>query len=192
MRFKRLSTRASDSVTRLRELAHGSLHVHQRRSTARPLMGKHHFLPPGREIEIPTGIDHESCEIKLCEGDRFRTMEYQRAGGVLRMKAIRLQEGWVRVDFLPEIHHGEKLMRPTPTEEGQWSYRGGQNIDARHAQRFSLTMNVGELALITSASDLDGTLGDRFFCYEDRGTRKQRVLIVRIVDSGQASKISLP
>ena len=75
-------------------------------------------------------------------------------------------------------------MRRTPTEE-EWSLRMGQNVDVRHAQRFSLTMNVGELALITSTAGDEGTLGDRFFCYDDRGMKKQRVLVVRIVDSGQ-------
>ena len=100
------------------------------------------------------------------------------------MKANRLQEGWVRIDFQPEIHYGDQQIRRTAAAE-DWELRMSQKIDVRFAQKFSLKMNVGELAIITATPDNDGTLGDGFFCHEDRGLKKQRVLIVRIVDSGQ-------
>lgn len=156
---------------------------------ARPIMGRHQFLAPGVETEIPTGIQHEKCEFQVRDGSRSKKLEFEQVSCVLRMKAQRLQDGWVRVDFQPEIHHGDKQMRPTPSNDG-WTFRGGQNIDVRHAQRFSVSMNVGELVLITSTSDDEGTLGDRFFCHEERGLKKQRVLIVRIVDSGQQAQPS--
>lgn len=151
---------------------------------AKPLMGRHQFLSPGVETEIPTGIEHEYCEFLVRDKDRTKTLKYERVCCVLRMKAHRLQDGWVRVDFQPEIHHGDKLMRTTPTDDG-FALRGGQNIDVRQGQRFSVTMNVGELALITSTSEDEGSLGDRFFCRLDQGLKKQRVLIVRIMGAGK-------
>lgn len=152
---------------------------------SRPLMGRHQYQPPGGDAEISTGIEYDHCDFLLRDKDRDKTLEYDRVSCVLRMKAHRLEDGWVRVDFQPEIHHGAKQMRPIPTDEG-WGLRGGQNVDVLHAQRFSVSMNVGEMALITSTSDDDGTLGDRFFCHEDRGMKRQRVLIVRIIDSGKS------
>ncbi len=151
---------------------------------SKPLLGRHQFLSPGLDTEIPTGIEQDQCDFLIRDGNRSRKLEYEQVSCVLRMKAHRLQEGWVRVDFQPEIHHGDKRLRHTPLEEG-WTTRAGQNIDVRHSQKFSVTMNLGELALITATSNDEGTLGDRFFCHEDRGYKKQRVLIVRIVDSGQ-------
>lgn len=152
---------------------------------ARPLMGRRQYLSPGVDTEIPINDEQDHCEFVVRDGERVKPLEYDRVSCVLRMKANRLQDGWVRVDFQPEIHHGDKLLRRTSTEDG-WSLRGGQNIDVRHSQRFSLTMNVGELALITAIPDDEPTLGDRFFCREDRGLKKQRVLIVRVIDSGRA------
>ena len=151
----------------------------------KPLMGRHQYLSPGVETEIATGIGHEECQFDVRDGDRTKTLEFERASGVLRMKAHRLQDGWIRVDFQPEIHHGDTMMRPTPTER-EWSFRGGQNIDVRHAQRFSVTMNVGDMALVTCTANDDPTMGDRFFRYTDRNLKKQRVLVVRIVDAGQS------
>lgn len=150
---------------------------------ARPIMGRHQYLAPGVETEIPTGIQHEKCEFVIRDNSRSKKLEFEQVSCVLRMKANRLQDGWVRVDFQPEIHHGAPLMRPTPSNDG-WTFRGGQNIDIRHSQRFSVSMNVGESLLISSTSDEDGSLGDRFFCHDDRGSKKQRVLVVRIIDSG--------
>ncbi len=152
---------------------------------AKPFMGHHHFFPPGVETQIATGVEHQQCEVLIRDGERTKTLEFERASCVLRMKAQRLQEGWVRVDFQPEIHHGESIMRPTATETG-WAYRGGQDIDVRHAQHFHVMMNVGEWVLITATPDDDDTLGDRFFCHTDQGLKRQRVLIVRIAGSGQS------
>ena len=60
-------------------------------------------------------------------------------------------------------------------------------MDIRFAQRFSLKMNVGEMVMITATTDDEGSLGDRFFCHQDRGLKKQRILIIRVVDSGQSA-----
>ena len=69
--------------------------------------------------------------------------------------------------------------------DDDWSLRMGQQVDVRVAQRFSLTMNVGERALITCTPDSEESLGNKFFCHDDDGMKKQRVLIVRVVDAGQ-------
>ena len=152
-------------------------------ANAKPLVGNRKILPPGVDTEVQTGEERESCQLKIVHDDRVKLHEYQHARSLLRMKSVRLQDGWVRIDFQPEIHHGENRVRHTPTDEG-WAYRSRQNIDARHAHQFNLTMNVGELAIITAAPDQPGTMGDLFFCRDDNGLKKQRVLIVRVADAG--------
>jgi hypothetical protein len=152
--------------------------------TAKPIMGRRQFLAPGVETEIPTGILHEQCEFQIHDGNQTKTVAYENVRCVLRMKASKLQEGWIRIDFQPEIHHGEQKMRHTANAD-EWGLRMCQKIDVRQAQRFSLKMNVGELAILTATPHQEGTLGDRFFCHDDQGLKKQRVLVVRIVDSTQ-------
>lgn len=152
-------------------------------ANAKPLVGNRKILPPGVDTEVQTGDERESCQLKIVHEDRVKLQEYQHARSLLRMKSVRLQDGWVRVDFQPEIHHGENRVRHTPTDEG-WAFRSRQNIDARHAHQFSLTMNVGELAIITAEPDHPESLGELFFCRDDNGLKKQRVLIVRVADAG--------
>ncbi|WP_397568511.1 hypothetical protein [Schlesneria sp. T3-172] len=148
-----------------------------------PLLGRHQFLAPGVETEIPTGIIHDECEFLFHEAGGKKSASYENVNCVLRMKANRLQEGWIRIDFQPEIHHGENQLRRTAAGEA-WSLKMSQKIDVRVAQRFSMTLNVGELALITAIPHEEGTLGDRFFCRDDQGTKKQRVLCIRVVEAG--------
>ena len=152
--------------------------------STKPLMGFSRYVPPGIETEIPTGVVHEQSEFEIREKNQVKKVVYDQASCVLRMKASRLQEGWVRIDFQPEIHHGEKKMRRVAADD-DWSLRMGQQVDVRVAQRFSLTMNVGERALITCTPDSEESLGNKFFCHDDDGMKKQRVLIVRVVDAGQ-------
>ena len=150
---------------------------------AKPLIGSRKCLPPGMDTEVQTGEERESCRVRIVQGEQAQSHEYQFARSLFRMKSARLQDGWVRIDFQPEIHHGENRVRHTPTDEG-WAYRSRQNVDARHAHQFSLTMNVGEMAIITAAPDQPDSMGDLFFCRDDHGIKKQRVLIVRVADAG--------
>lgn len=152
-------------------------------ANAKPLVGSRKSLPPGMDTEVQTGEERDACQVRIVQGDQVKLQDYQFARSLFRLKSARLQDGWVRIDFQPEIHHGENRVRHTPTDEG-WAFRSRQNVDARHAHQFSLTMNVGELALITAAPDQPESMGDLFFCRDDNGIKKQRVLIVRVADAG--------
>lgn len=148
------------------------------------MVGSRKLLPPGVDTEVQTAENYETCHLKLIQGDNVKLLDYQQARCLFRMNSNRLQDGWIRVTFQPEIHHGENRVRHTPTEDG-WAFRSRQNVDARHSHQFSLTMNVGEIALITAAPEMPESLGELFFCRDDNGIKKQRVLIVRVADAGQ-------
>ena len=80
----------------------------------------------------------------------------------------------------------KRKVRTTSTPEG-WIYQNRQNVDVRHAQQFSVTMNVGEIAIITAAQDNPESMGDLFFRRGDDAGKTQRVLIVRVADGGRLS-----
>jgi hypothetical protein len=98
-----------------------------------------------------------------------------------------LQDGWVRVEFVPEIHHGDLQLRPTPTDDAGWAYRSTQNIAQCYPQKFAVTLNVGESAVITAAGG-EETLGNQIFRRDQNGEQRQRLLIIRLVDMGRTVK----
>lgn len=187
-RIGRVSSNPPPSIQRLLGLVADI--PHDSPEYTKPQMGRHQFLLPGAEAEIATGIERDQCEFLLKGKGEAKTLEYERVGCVLRMKAHRLQDGWVRVDFQPEIHHGDRRLRHDAAH-ANWAYRAGQDIDKLLDHRFSATMNVGEMIMITSTTGNDASLGDRFFCQEAGGANSQlnhklqKVLFVRVVNTGQ-------
>ncbi len=166
-------------------------------SDGKPMVGLRKRLPPGIETEVQASNPIDKCQIKIVDGARVKTCDYEQMRCMFRLKSARLRDGWIRIDFQPEIHHGELRARYTPTDEaltstgfsgqGGWAYQSRQKVDARRAQQFSLTMNVGEIAIITSSPDHPDSMGERFFRREDDGGMKQRLLIVRVADGGQSA-----
>lgn len=148
------------------------------------LMGNSYYVTPGRETQIATGIDYDLCEFDVHDGEQTTHLSYEKARCMLRMKVYRLNDGWVRIELQPEVHHGDQILR-TQANETEWENRSGQKIDVRYAQRFSFELNGGERALITSSSENAPTMGDRFFCRLDHGQKKQRVLVVQVIDTGK-------
>jgi hypothetical protein len=151
------------------------------------MTGRTYSLRSGTETEIQISDPMPDCDVKLVESTRSRTAHFDQVRCVINMKPIRLQDGWVRVEFLPEIHHGELRMRPTPTDAG-WGLKSAQNVEACAPQKFAVTLNVGESAVISAAAGSEETLGDVFFRRDQNGEERQRILVVRLADMGRTTK----
>jgi len=98
---------------------------------------------------------------------------------MFQVAAERLQEGWVRVAFLPQVHHGAQRVRPVATDQ-KWENKNAQQVESYYDQEFSLDLNKGEYVVIGMADERPGTLGHLFFRGGDAETRFQRVMIVRL------------
>ena len=160
-------------------------------SSGKPMVGLRKRLPPGMETEVQASDPIEKCRFEIVDGQRAKSCEYEHVRCMFRLKSARLRDGWIRIDFQPEIHHGELRVRHTPTNDGPehnsnlgWAYQNRQKVDVRHAQQFSLTMNVGEIAIITAAPDHPESMGEWFFRRDGDDGLRQRVLIVRVADGG--------
>ena len=150
------------------------------------MVGVRKRLPPGLETELQASDTVDHCQMKIVEKPRTKSHDYEQVRCMFRLKSARLRDGWIRIDFQPEVHYGEYRVRHTATDQG-WAYQNRQNIDVRHAQHFSLTMNVGEIAIITAAPDHPDSMGEKFFRHDDDRGKMQRLLIVRVADGGRSS-----
>lgn len=126
------------------------------------LVGRRVVLPSGAETEINTGVAHAQSfvTIPLAEGLEQKTFENVR--GVFRMKARQLQEGWARIEFLPEIHHGQ-LSNRALSFQGDWQVRTTQAVAKLYRQKFSLDLNLGEMVIITGEVEPKDSVGSHFF-----------------------------
>ena len=146
---------------------------------SKELIGRKLFLLPDSEKEIQASPVFSSCSVAIEQAGEVETEEYSNARFMFRVTAERLQDGWAKLQFLPEIHHGEMKWRQVASELG-WQGRTAQNIVPLHAQRFEITLNVGEMVVITADGKEPKSLGRHFFRSSDPKGSVQHVLLVRL------------
>ncbi|HUE14822.1 MAG TPA: hypothetical protein VMR25_11705 [Planctomycetaceae bacterium] len=121
--------------------------------------------------------EHCTLDLPLLTGAKEK--KYDNFKSVLRLTALRLQDGWAKLEFVPEIHHGLDRLRPM-VSDGRWQPRESQEIDTL-PQRFSLKLHVGEMAIITAAPGNPRSYGHHAFVRDDSANGPlQRVLVVRL------------
>ncbi len=136
------------------------------------------------------------CTIDLPLPSGRKTKTYQYFKSVLKMTTYRLQDGWARLEFVPEIHYGSNRLRALPTEEGgrnKWSQAESQQVDTLWAQRFSAKLHVGEMIVITASPDDPHTFGFSSFIRDDpKKGPVQRLLVVRLSNMARIDPVYAP
>jgi len=104
------------------------------------------------------------------------------------MSAERIQDGWVRLNFQPEIHYGTERIRPfaTPSE---FRLQKMKNVEPYYDQSFSVEVNTGEYVVIGFTGDNSSSLGGLFFRYGDAQTRSGRLMVVRVAGMQQVNAV---
>jgi hypothetical protein len=127
-----------------------------------------------------------TVELPLYTGSKEKT--YENFKSVLRLTALRVQDGWARLEFAPEIHHGVDRLRPM-VANGGWQSREGQETDVL-PQRFSLKLHVGEIAVMTTAPEKPRSFGHNAFVREDATVGPlQRLLVVRLSNMSRVDPV---
>lgn len=147
----------------------------------RRLVGRRVALAAGNEFPIEVTELLPELTARLESDGESKTWSNARA--ILKVRIEREQDGWVRLHFTPEIHHGRTWLRPVATAL-DWTRRRTQQIEPLYDQQFSLSLSVGEMALVTSdvstATDSSDEIGHAFFRSVDSSGKLQRLLVVRI------------
>lgn len=139
----------------------------------------------GRRVAVPSGQDIPVevtdllPELKL--NYKGKTKTYTNAKAVLRVHVERQQDGWVKLRCVPEIHHGMNLLRPFATAQN-WTRRRSQNVMPIYEQQFSMSLNIGELALVTAGEADEQQVPVVFFRSVDERGDLQRLLVIRVAN----------
>jgi hypothetical protein len=148
-------------------------------------------LLSGQETELEANVLAGDHTIRVLNGTRDETRDYNAPRCVLRVKAHGTQEGWVRLEFLPELHSGALRVRPTANDR-EWRLRESQEVDPLYEHRFSVEVNVGEIVVIGGVGDEADSLGQHFFRNGETPPRTERVLILRVAAMNKVAPTSSP
>ncbi len=149
------------------------------------LVGRRVSLVSGSETEIQASPIFDRCAVTSWNGEASAEKTYENARCVFRLRAHKVQDGWAKLELTPEIHYGENRLRHTATTAG-WELKTTQQTEPFYGQKFEVTLNQGEMAVIAESGDQPKSLGRHFFHGNEDGDPVRRVLIVRLADLGRA------
>lgn len=135
----------------------------------------------GEELSIDTWPSYSRCEINIEQDGEQTLSTYDNARCVYRVKVERKQDGWARLEFIPEIHHGEMKLRRVPGDHN-WTTSPSQLVDPQFGQRFEVELGLGEMVILGADGDDPLSLGHHFFRGGATDSRLQRLLIIRLAD----------
>ncbi|MBN73466.1 MAG: hypothetical protein CME32_29785 [Gimesia sp.] len=149
------------------------------------LSGRRLMLRSGVPTDIQTSELFDKCTLNLITDDDeepFEVKEFEQARCVFRVKAHKMQDGWARLEFTPEVHYGAQQLRRTATNIG-WQLENRQNTSPLYNQKFEVTLNVGEMAIITATDDVPANSAGRLF-FRGEGSKEdiQKILVVRLAN----------
>jgi hypothetical protein len=129
---------------------------------AKQLVGRRFFPVSGGEIDVQVSPPYRECTLDVGEGDTTEPRRFENAVCKYRVRAVRVQDGWVGLEFVPQICHGDEHHRHAVGEAG-WRLQYGQQTESYFLQRFDVKLSLGDMAVITSEDEAAGKLGQLFF-----------------------------
>lgn len=144
-------------------------------------------LPSGGHTEAQTSEFHKSCDVNISIDGKLQARTFENARGVVRVEATSEQNGWAKFEFLPEIHHGSHRNRPVAGSRGWQQYETGQNVQKLYGQKFALKLSEGDTVVVTSLGDDESRAGHLFFHAEADGIPIQRLLVIRLLRTGETA-----
>lgn len=157
------------------------------------LVGHRFFIPTGSDARIVASPLIPECEVQVEREGESQTLVLGEAECRFRLTVRQLQAGWAQLEFVPQVSHGPHLLRRVADDSG-FRFEDGQRVETFYDQRFTLTLAVGEMALISSEGREESTLGSIFFAghrtdHRDGGagaeaaTEVGRLLVIRLTES---------
>jgi hypothetical protein len=154
---------------------------HAQSSRQKALLGRDIVLRSGTNYPLQTSSMMAEVELPphLFLDDSIKTMKQVRC--VMQVDVERLQDGWVKLSFTPQLHYGAVQMRPHPGDH-DWELREGQNVKVLYEYKFDVTVSLGEMVVLGRQPGMENTLGELFFVGENNEGQTSRVYVIRLAD----------
>lgn len=158
------------------------------RGTASQTLRHQYAIPAGESTTIKAAYVPEPLVIPSANKSRPDPIAVPDADCSFQMSAERIQDGWVRLSFQPEIYYGTEQIRPKATPQ-EFILQRTKNVEQYFDQRFSIEVNTGEYVVIGYAGETPSSLGGLFFRNGDPHAKVGRLMVVRVVGMQQVTAV---
>jgi hypothetical protein len=146
-----------------------------------PPVRRHLQIRAGQRNEIIASGLYDQLPVLISEPGRLGGQTYSQAQAVLAVKTYPQNDGRVRVELVPELHHGEPR-RGYVGQQGMWRLDVGKARRVFEEMGFSATLSPGGMLLLSSLPSRPGSLGHHFFT-EGTGHLEQKLLVLRLAQT---------
>jgi hypothetical protein len=142
-----------------------------------------------RSEVIASGV-YDNLPVLVSEAGELRGVTYSEAQGVLALTALPQADGRVRLEVVPELHHGQA--RPHFVgDQAMWRLETGRSRKTLDEMKISALLAPGTILLLGSMPDRPGSLGHYFFTEGDDKIQ-QKLLVVRLCQTQHDDLVTPP
>jgi len=140
---------------------------------------RHKQLRAGKRCEIVTSGVYDEVPVVFNESAGLCGQSYDKAQGILSVKAFPMPDGRVRLELVPELHYGDAQHRYVGNQ-GVLHLEAGRPRRVFDEMTVTATLSAGQMLVLSSLDCRPGSLGHYFFTQETAGQLEQKLLVVRL------------
>jgi hypothetical protein len=133
----------------------------------------------GMPARLPLGPMLPVCRFDLRLEDRTTPVSLEQAECALVVVPTLTADGRTRLQFTPEIPHGQATVMPQPTaDRSTWMFQKQQATETYPALSWEVTLEANEFVIVGGQLDRPDTLGHRCFVRGEEAVPRQRLLVI--------------
>jgi len=149
---------------------------------------KHMTMRGGNRGEICASEVYEQLPVLINNSGELGGQIFDQAQGMLAVKAFPETDGRVRLEMVPELHHGKPKQRWVGSQ-GMMRLDSSRPRRVFERMRLDATLAPGEMLLLGSLPNRPGSLGHHFFT-RDNGSLQRQLIVVRLAQTQHQSMFS--
>jgi hypothetical protein len=147
-----------------------------------PVVSRQHMqLHSGWRGQVVASRTYDEIPLLLRNGNDVIGRPYRLAQGVFNVGAATTGDRRVKLQLIPELHHGEQRQTfVAESEDGQLRPQSGKQKKVFDSLTFEASLAPEQMLIITSLPQLPGTLGHYFFTEQQADQVQQKLMLVRL------------
>lgn len=170
-----------DALRRLLDEQNQQQAIDQLVSSESDVLTKHRHIQSraGQRNEIVASpILPQLVVLKASKSGSLEGVTYQNAQCILAARTFPQNDGSVKLELIPELHHGEPQSQWI-AGEGTFHFLSGKKREVYSDLKTELTLSPGQSVVLSSTLDIKG-LGENFFLESGRGASQLKYFLIRL------------
>jgi hypothetical protein len=137
----------------------------------------------GHRQELRLGEPRDQVTILRSHDGQVDGKCYQKAECLLALRVMGETDGRVRLELVPELHHGEMKAHAVGSE-GVFIWKPERAKQVYHDLKIATTLGPGQMIVLTWAPERQGSIGQAFFVQQGGEKPMQKLWVIRVAQAG--------